>query len=295
MQELVSLLFSTYNESHMQNTFQKKEIRLISTDLDGTLLNHMSEVSQRSCSALKEARARGIIVVINSGRPYASVRSRIPAELYDYASCMNGQDVYAIRTDTHLEMPCLEVSDLHALYEIACRHMTAMEIYQGDHTVTACGLAYAPLGHLYAMASWLHWRLRGFHPRRTAILTGWHEDAFGPSGKACFAGSSRTLRKILEELPPGLAGTFVNLNWLEVQKKGISKGLALQKIMAAEHIDAAAAVGFGDGENDISMLDACGIRIAMANAMPVLKAHADETALSNEADGVAAWLEENVL
>jgi|GEM_PF-244091 len=294
MQELVSLLFSTYNKSHMQSTLEKRNIRLISTDLDGTLLNRMSEVSERSQAALQEARSRGIIVVINSGRPWPSVHSRIPEGLYDYASCMNGQDVHDVRNGTHMEMPRLDIEDLHALYRIACRHMTAMEVYQDGRSITACGLAYAPLGQLYSLVSWIHWRLRGYHPRRTPILTGWRDDAFFPSGKACFAGSSTALRRILEELPDNLSGTFVNLNWLEVQRKGISKGLALAKIMAAENIPADQAVGFGDGENDISMLDACGIRVAMANAMPALRAHATDTAPSNEKDGVAAWLETHV-
>ena len=52
---------------------------------------------------------------------------------------------------------------------------------------------------------------------------------------------------------------------------------------------------FGDDHNDIAMLSACGAGIAVGNAIDEVKRAADHIALSNEEDGVARWIEENIL
>ena len=74
-----------------------------------------------------------------------------------------------------------------------------------------------------------------------------------------------------------------------------SKGNAVRMILEKEGMTREQAVGFGDGDNDLEMLAACGTAVAMKNAMPdVLKA-ADCITLSNMQDGVAAYIEENIL
>ena len=54
-------------------------------------------------------------------------------------------------------------------------------------------------------------------------------------------------------------------------------------------------VSFGDDTNDIDLLDFCGISVAMENALDNVKKSANEICDTNENDGVAKWLEENVL
>ena len=52
---------------------------------------------------------------------------------------------------------------------------------------------------------------------------------------------------------------------------------------------------FGDDENDIDMLKACGLGVAVSNALPDVVEAADQTTLSNEEDGVADFIERSVL
>ena len=52
---------------------------------------------------------------------------------------------------------------------------------------------------------------------------------------------------------------------------------------------------FGDDYNDIDMLRACGVGVAVDNALPEVKAAADLLCADCDADGVAHWLETNVL
>ena len=77
---------------------------------------------------------------------------------------------------------------------------------------------------------------------------------------------------------------------LELNAAGATKGIALEKLCAALHIDPLEAIAFGDGTNDISMLRSAGIGVAMANAAPETLAAADLVAPSNQEDGVAQIL-----
>ena len=80
-----------------------------------------------------------------------------------------------------------------------------------------------------------------------------------------------------------------------IQPRGVDKGRALLGLCQTLKIPPQAAVGFGDDLNDIPLLQACGWGVAVSNALPTVKAAAQEVCLSNQEDGVAHWLEEHIL
>ena len=84
---------------------------------------------------------------------------------------------------------------------------------------------------------------------------------------------------------------FTSPRWIEGMPAGISKGSAIKVIAEKEGINLDEVIAFGDGENDISMLEVAGTAVAMENAMESVKAHADIIALNNLEDGVAIILE----
>ena len=74
--------------------------------------------------------------------------------------------------------------------------------------------------------------------------------------------------------------------WLELMPLGITKGSGLQALVDMLGISMRDVMAFGDGENDIEMLQAAGIGIAMGNAMAEVKAAADEETDSNNDEGI---------
>lgn len=70
---------------------------------------------------------------------------------------------------------------------------------------------------------------------------------------------------------------------------------AIRALASSLHISMEQLAAFGDDENDLEMLKACGRGIAVANGLESVKAAADEVCESNDSDGVAKWLETNVL
>lgn len=79
--------------------------------------------------------------------------------------------------------------------------------------------------------------------------------------------------------------------YYEFTALGIDKAKALGEVLPAFGIKGTELIAFGDGHNDRSLLEYAGVSVAMANAVPELKALADEVTLSNDQDGIAVMLE----
>jgi hydroxymethylpyrimidine pyrophosphatase-like HAD family hydrolase len=84
-------------------------------------------------------------------------------------------------------------------------------------------------------------------------------------------------------------------NIIEVVKSGLSKAVGLEIICKSFGILAENVIAFGDEDNDFEMIEFAGTGVAMANAIPQLKEIANKITLSNEEDGIAYFLEKNVL
>ena len=76
-------------------------------------------------------------------------------------------------------------------------------------------------------------------------------------------------------------------NAAELMSPDFSKASGIRRLMAYLGEDMESTVGVGDGENDVDMIDICGTGIAMGNACPVLKEHADFVTTDIEARGIA--------
>lgn len=77
--------------------------------------------------------------------------------------------------------------------------------------------------------------------------------------------------------------------------KGVSKAVGIQKLVEALHKDMKDTIAFGDGRNDVEMLETVGIGVAMKNAMPEALAVADEICDAIENDGITSWLKNKKL
>ena len=79
--------------------------------------------------------------------------------------------------------------------------------------------------------------------------------------------------------------------YLEITHVNAKKSLGIEYVMKLKNIDRESTVAFGDGENDISMLQSAGYSIVMGNASDKVKEYADFITKSNNEDGVAYVIE----
>ena len=88
---------------------------------------------------------------------------------------------------------------------------------------------------------------------------------------------------------------ILNATELEITGVGVNKGSALELLCWKLGIDPARAVAFGDSGNDISLTGRSNHFVAMGNADGFIKERADEITATVQEDGVAAWIEKNLL
>ncbi|MFJ6571558.1 HAD family hydrolase [Streptomyces sp. NPDC091292] len=256
---------------------------LIATDLDGTLLRDDDSLSSRTRSALSHARVAGALHLVATGRPVPQVVPVLRALGHrGLAVCGQGAQLYDAGADRIVWSVTLdrEVAEV-ALGKIEAEVGPVCAAVNQDGTD---GLMLMEPGFTVTHPTLSGERARGRDDLWVRPLTkvlihhpGLAEDA-------------------LAEVARAVAGHLVTVTTagpgaVELQPYGITKATALA--LAAERLGTSpeATIAFGDMPNDIPMFLWAGHGVAMANAHDDLKAVADDVTLSNEQDGVAAYLE----
>ena len=274
---------------------EKKDIKLITLDLDGTLLNSRKELSERNRRALAAAAEKGIAVVPATGRFYSGMpKAILELPFLRYAITINGARVYDAREDAvprRAEMPSELAVDIMAYLE---ERGAAYDCYQDEWGwMSADTLAqaevFAPDRHYLDLIS----RLRTPVPDLRAYI---REQGRGVQKvQAYFREDQLALRgellNTMGTLFPGTSVTSAIGRNMEINAAEANKGAAAQAL--AEHLGLRReqTMAFGDGLNDMSMLKMAGLGIAMANAGPEILAAIPERTASCDEDGVALAIE----
>jgi len=260
----------------------KPTIRLIATDLDGTLLLPDGTVSTRTLAVLQQIQEAGIMVVLVSARP-PRVLQQIAHMLgiSGLAICCNGALVYDL--DAYNIVQHWPLSS-----HLARRLVITLRDALPDLSF-ACerGLEFVCEPNFYR-----------FFPLK-AKMTMYIEDALSfcsqPLSKLIVLHSGSAVDK-LQQYVESLLGeevivTHSGAAFLEISAAGVTKARTLAALCQERGITSDEVVAFGDMPNDLSMLQWAGRGVAVANAHPQVLAHANEITLSNVEDGVALVLE----
>lgn len=255
-------------------------IRLVALDIDGTLLNSRDQLTPAVDAAVREALERGVVVVLATGRWYASAR-RWAARLGATAPIISHSGARVTRQDTevdilHLTMPLEPAREIVAFMDDR-RMLVNLTI--GPHTFTRGRPGMDP-ARLPADL-----RLEDLH---LPFLT------VPPTSALVF--DRQGIDDIRERFGERFAGTIqfvVNrtsgtADHLTMQNPDTDKGRALEAVCRELGIPPDQVLAVGDAESDTAMFRVAGHSVAMGNATPAVQARADAAAPSNDADG-AAW------
>ncbi len=261
--------------------------RIIALDLDGTLTNHDKVVTPKTREALLRAQSDGAIIVLASGRPTYGIEP--VAECLElngrggYILSYNGGKIVAAKTHEELFSQFLPDHVIPVLYKYAKEKGYALLGYSGDEIITEM-----PDDQYVKEESRINKMvvrqvdrlLDHLEPHPTKLLmTGDPEDMIQ---------AEQELKAVLDdEMDIFRSAPF----FLELVPKGIDKAQSLRRLLSMVGLAAEDMIAFGDGYNDLSMLQLAGMGVAMANAAPEVREQADYITLSNEEDGVAAALE----
>lgn len=268
-------------------TQQHLPYRIIALDLDGTLTNHDKEITPLTLRTLLAAQEKGAIIVLASGRPtygIAPLAQELQLDTHGgYILSYNGGKIVDWSKQQecfsqHLPQPAIPV-----IYEYAKLSGHALLGYAGNEIITE-----APDDPYVKEES----RINKMDIRHVDNLLQHIEP--NPT-KLLMTGDPAQMIQAEEDLSQRLSPYGMDVFrsapfFLELVPKGIDKAQSLLRLLAKVNLTPADMIAFGDGYNDLSMLQLAGMGVAMANAAPEVRAQADYITLSNEEDGVAAAL-----
>ncbi|MEU9707496.1 HAD family hydrolase [Streptomyces sp. NPDC047967] len=256
---------------------------LVATDLDGTLLRPDGTVSARSRAALGRAAASGARHLIVTGRPVPGIRALLADLAYTgLVVCGQGTQLYDADAGRLLRSVALD----------------------REAADTALGKIEAEVGAVFAAVD------QDGVDGVTLIEAGYRMP--NPTLPAQRVGSrealwERPVIKVLVRHPElgddaltaaarGAVGdlatvTMAGPGTVELAPRGVDKGTGLAAAAELLGIGAERTVAFGDMPNDLPMFAGSGLRVAMGNAHPELRAAADEVTLTHAEDGVAVVLD----
>ena len=281
----------------------KKDIKIISLDLDGTLLDSQKRLSEANRAALEEAAAKGVHIVPTTGRFFGMMPQAVrDLPFVRYAITINGAQVYDRETDTAIvreEMPLDMALDIISLLD---GYDVIYDCYRSNwgwmtESLQAKAEDYATDAHYLKMVR----EFRKPVPDLKEYLKS--TAAEGDVQKVMlFArntpGSESVTKAITEAVSerfPSIKTTSSTWNNLELNIATAHKGNSLKRF--AEHLGYTLdnCMALGDGTNDLSMIEAAGLGVAMSNAHPLVLAAANHVTASNDEDGVAKAIRDFVL
>lgn len=271
----------------------ESNIKLVALDLDGTLFNSQSVISKRNIDTIRKATDAGINVIISSGRPYNGLpHDPAKAAGMQYAITANGAAVYELGTKKCLYESCINDEVVIPITDYLLTKKVHVDVFIDGHGYSpikcledAKYLCVPPSLKEYIMNT------RTRVPSITDMIkeNGTHVQKITLNFDVDENGKFYCRDEVFDYLTsiPQIDVVSGGYGNLEFTKKGVSKGVALVKLAEILGINIASTMAIGDSENDLAIIEAAGIGVAMKNATDLIKDTADYITDSNDEDGVA--------
>jgi Cof subfamily protein (haloacid dehalogenase superfamily) len=266
-----------------------KTIKLIASDLDGTLLDSSGKIPERNKEAVARASRLGVVFIISTGRMFSSARTfaselgltGVPLICYNGALVKRGDGETMIHSR-------LDMGLARSLLAFFRERGTYVQSYVDDVLyIKECEDGY------YQNYT-THFGVTG-----TAVGDALYEPETPPTKLLATTSGIEETHKLVRELSEmygdKLYVTSSNMDFVEMMNPEAGKGKCLRKLAGIMGVEMENVMALGDGENDSEMVSYAGMGIAMANARKRTKDAAKDIAPSNDECGVAWAIEKYVL
>lgn len=288
--------------------------KLIAIDLDGTLLNSYGEISERNKEAIRNAREKGIEVIIASGRHRISVNSfasQIGSD--NYCICGNGAILYNMKENKILYNKFIDKKKILKIIKICEENNIYYNVYTETEILTRT-IKYSALFYKQENA-----RKSSKYQTNIKVVDDVYEYVKNDNKNnyikvtiyddniEIFNEIIEKLRKLwgVEVLDVGhMSRKMVKIDnkdveikyyYSEITKNNVNKWNAIKILIKKLGIRKDEVVAIGDNVNDKQMLENAGLGIVMENSADYIKKYADRVTLDNNCDGVADAIEKYIL
>jgi 5-amino-6-(5-phospho-D-ribitylamino)uracil phosphatase len=270
--------------------------RLLAIDIDGTLVNSHSELTPAVRAALARAGEAGMHVVLATGRRYSHALPMVETLGIDVPLVtasgalvkdpVDHRTLYQAAFEPHVLLEALKIVDRCGFDPVVCTDTFSQgfDYYLVRPEVRTPELEYYLAKNPGRGRFWPD--LLGAPPAGifSIFSTGTHEQMQSVEAALHRALPNQLHTNVLH--PPKYIGFFT-----EIAPVGVTKWSAIQRLAHQWGIADAEICAVGDDVNDIPMIRAAGLGVAMGNAIPSVKAAADRIAPGHDEDGLAAVVE----
>lgn len=284
-------------------------IKLIASDMDGTLLNEKMEVSDRNIQAIKDAQNAGIEFLIATGRGLSEAEPFLRNQVHPGYITLNGAEVFDNKGEMISSNPISaesqnKVVDYFHKYDIYFEVVTNKGIFSNDREARVNNLAnllvklnpgtsfkqalrdtqervkMMPMNfvdsydHIFNDQSFKIMKLIGFNEHQHKVLA--------------------PMKKEITKNIKDVVVTSSSPNNVEINSVDAQKGIALLQYAKKRNISPDEIMEIGDNLNDYSMIRDAGVGVAMKNAIPAIKEIAQIETDNNANDGVAQIIEKTI-
>jgi Cof subfamily protein (haloacid dehalogenase superfamily) len=269
------------------------KFKAICTDIDGTLLNAERELSPKTLDVLRRAKDGAHLILASSRMPAAMRHLQAELGILDCPLvCYNGGYIihYPVGSDVAevLHSTFIPVEVCGAIVALARGTEVHVSLYHADEW-------YVPAQDFWADREANNTKVQPTVADLEAVLRDWEARGIGAHKVMCM-GPAEQVEAIMQHLATHFGGAL-NLyrskpTYLEIAHRAISKRTALQILIDERYdFDWAEIVAFGDNYNDMEMLEAVGLGVAVGNAKDEVKAISNWIAAPGKEDGVAHTVE----
>jgi len=259
--------------------------KLIASDVDGTLVNDNSELTERTRNAIIKAVDAGILFVTATGRPFSNIG--IVNDLFDKDMpfiVFNGAAAYLGKSKKLLFEKFLDFEIAKEAYDMGEKRGIAQIVWTGPRLWT---------NRICERTS----SYESFGTAKMSVISQFDDfkDMGEKVSKVLWIDDPATIKllglKMTEHFGDRLNCFSSMSHFLEFVGNDVSKGTALAEIGRLYGIDRSEMISVGDSFNDVSMLEYAGLGVAVENAPEKIKAICDHVTTSNNNDGVAEVIE----
>lgn len=247
-----------------------KKIRIVFFDVDGTLIDmQKKQISRKTLAMLRQLRENGILICMATGRPPESLPKIDGVEFDAYLTC-NGSLCYSGRNVIFSDP--IPGEDVQKIIQNAAALGRPVSVATGTR-LAANGID-ADLADYYSLV-----RLK------LTVAEDFSEVSRQEVYQVMLGCREGDYPSILKDV----SGARITASWdraADIIPLNSGKGTGIQQILAYYHLSKEEAIAFGDGNNDIEMLQTVGTGVAMENATDRLKAVADEICGHVAEDGI---------
>lgn len=263
-------------------------IKLITIDVDGTLVTPLKRLTKTNIIAINKAREAGVHIALASGRPYSGMKALVNKlnlnQEGNFTICQNGSYIFDNFTHEPISgtyqnpIDLKIIDDLLKDFNVQISAMDHQSFYSRHATPNIYTRIDAKISKL---------------PLQIISYDDFKDDK--TFGRILIMGKKSEISRLYKNMPEVLSTNYYAVKTapflIEVMNKNTNKGYAISAMAKDLNISQDEIMSIGNERNDIPMLEQAGFAVAMANAVAELKPHADFITKSNMQSGVGYAIE----